>query len=77
MSKAEDLGMTFAPFVGYSLSQEKGGNERWVGTVTIGSDTYYETDPHKEKADAVAEMIGYLCGAKYNIENVINNLNKE
>ena len=47
----------------------------WVGgaTVAIG-DCYYETDPYKDKQDAIAEQRGCLLAIKEQIEKYLATL---
>ena len=70
----EQYGREFAPeceFEVYELNDNMG----WGASVAIG-DCYYETDPYKDKQDAIAEQRGCLLAIKEQIENYLATLHR-
>ena len=70
----EQYGREFAPeceFEVYELNDNMG----WGASVAIG-DCYYETDPCKDKQDAIAEQRGCLLAIKEQIENYLATLHR-
>ncbi len=68
----EQYGREFAPkceFGVYELNDTMG----WGASVAIG-DCYYETDPYKDKQDAIAEQRGCLLEIKEQIEKYLEKL---
>ena len=73
----EKFGKEFASeceFEVYELVYELNDNTAWVASVAIG-DCYYETDPYKDKQDAIAEQRGCLLAIKEQIEKYLATLN--
>ena len=65
----EQYGRDFAPECDFKV-YELNGNMGWCANITIG-DFYYETDPYKDKQDAIAEQRGCLLAIKEQIEKYL------
>ena len=68
----EQYGRDFAPDCDFKV-YELNDNMDWGASVAIG-DCYYETDPYKDKQDAIAEQRGYLLAIKEQIEKYLATL---
>lgn len=69
----EQYGRSFAPDCDFQV-YELNDNMGWGASVGIG-DYYYETDPYKDKQDAIAEQRGCLLAIKEQIEKYLATLN--
>ena len=70
----EKLGKEFAPECEFDV-YELNDNMGWGASIAIG-DCYYETDPYKDKQDAIAEQRGCLLAIKEQIEEYLTKLDK-
>ena len=70
----EQYGREFAPECEFEV-YELNDNIGWGASVAIG-DCYYETDPCKDKQDAIAEQRGCLLAIKEQIENYLATLHR-
>ena len=68
----EKIGREFAPECDFEVYQLN-GNMGWKATVSI-EDFYYETDPYKDKQDAIDEQRGCLLAIKEQIEKYLKKL---
>jgi hypothetical protein len=68
----ESYGREFAPECDFEVYQLI-GNRGWKATVSI-EDFYYETDPYKDKQDAIDEQRGCLLAIKEQIEKYLEKL---
>lgn len=68
----EKIGREFAPECDFEV-YELNDNMDWGASVAIG-DFYYETDPYKDKQDAIAEQRGCLLAIKEQIEKYLEKL---
>ena len=69
----EQYGRDFAPICDFHV-YEFNDSMGWGANIAIG-DFYYETDPYKDKQDAIAEQRGCLLAIKEQIEKYLEKLN--
>ena len=67
----EEYGRTFAAECEFYVSQTRNG--LWIAHVSI-EDYYYETDPYKNKQDALDEQRGCLLAIKEKIDKYLTGL---
>lgn len=72
MTDKEKIGREFAPECGFEVYQLD-DNWGWKANVSI-EDFYYETDPYKDKQDAIDEQRGCLLAIKEQIEKYLEKL---
>jgi hypothetical protein len=68
----EGYGRSFAPDCEFKVF-ELNENMDWVANIEIG-EFYYETDPYKDKQDAIDEQRGCLLAIKEQIEKYLEKL---
>ena len=68
----ERYGMVYAPDCEFNV-YELNDNMDWGANIAIG-DFYYETDPYKDKLDAIDEQRGCLLAIKEQIEKYLETL---
>lgn len=74
--KAYKLGIHCSPCVTYAVARNEHSG-RWLASISIGEiygEMYYETEPYKDKDEAVSELLGCLDALKEKIEKAINEL---
>lgn len=73
--KARRMGKAFANEIDIDIITTDDG--KYKGVITMDNqDFYYETDPYKDKKNALAEVMGFLEGLKVQIDSYIERINR-